>query len=272
MPLPVLFGSASVASALPLLWWAFSGRTEPRVRAAGRRARKNLALTAGTPPTDLREVVLQQSARERMVRPSVEALARRARRLTPSGEVKALERRIELGGVGWNWPIERVLAAKLVLGGAGLLLGLIRLAVAPSPQVLLLALLPAAVGYFAPDLLIYHKAQERQERIQKELADTLDQITISVEAGLAFEPAIARAARSGRGPLAEELARMLQDIQLGLPRSTALKNLLNRTDVRDLRTFVHAVVQSERYGLPIAQILRVQSSEMREKRRQRAEE
>src|SRR5712691_5916375 len=253
MPLPVLFGSASVASALPLLWWAFSGRTEPRVRAAGRRARKNLALTAGTPPTDLREVVLQQSARERVVRPSVEALARRARRLTPSGEVKALERRIELGG-------------------AGLLLGLIRLAVAPSPQVLLLALLPAAVGYFAPDLLIYHKAQERQERIQKELADTLDQITISVEAGLAFEPAIARAARSGRGPLAEELARMLQDIQLGLPRSTALKNLLNRTDVRDLRTFVHAVVQSERYGLPIAQILRVQSSEMREKRRQRAEE
>jgi tight adherence protein C len=65
---------------------------------------------------------------------------------------------------------------------------------------------------------------------------------------------------------------MLQDIQLGVPRAAALKSLLNRTDVRDLRNFVHAVLQSERYGVPIAQILRVQSSEMREKRRQRAEE
>jgi tight adherence protein C len=93
-----------------------------------------------------------------------------------------------------------------------------------------------------------------------------------VEAGLAFEPAMARASRSRRGPLADELSRTLQDIQLGVPRAVALKNLVQRTDVPDLRTFVHAIAQAEKYGVPIARILRVKSSELRSKRRQAAEE
>jgi tight adherence protein C len=274
--LSVYVGAASVVGSIPLLVWAVASRRERAAptssRRIGRRVRQNLVATAGAPITDLRQVVLQKSAHERVVKPGVAALARRARRLTPTGELKALERRIELAGAGYQWPIERVLAAKLVLGGVGLLLGLLRLAADPSLQALFVALLPTAIGYLAPDLLLYHKAQERQQRIQKELADTLDQITISVEAGLAFEPAIARAAWAGRGPLSQELSRALQDIQLGVPRSQALKSLLDRTDSPDLRTFVHAVLQSERYGIPIAQILRVQSSEMREKRRQRAEE
>jgi tight adherence protein C len=83
---------------------------------------------------------------------------------------------------------------------------------------------------------------------------------------------MARAARSGRGPLAEELRRVLQDIQVGVPRSQALDQLLQRTDVHDLRHFVIALTQAERYGVPIAQILRVQSVELREKRRAHAEE
>jgi tight adherence protein C len=130
----------------------------------------------------------------------------------------------------------------------------------------------AALGYFAPDVVLIGRAQARQQIIQRELPDVLDQITVSVEAGLGFDAALAQAGRNGKGPLAEELARTMQDVAIGVPRLKALAGLLERTDVPDLRHFVLAVKQAEQYGVPIAQVLRVQSTDLREKRRQRAEE
>ncbi len=97
-------------------------------------------------------------------------------------------------------------------------------------------------------------------------------MTVGVEAGLGFDAAMAHAARNGRGLFAAELMRTLQDIQIGLSRDAALDRLLARTDVADLRHVVFAIRQSERYGLPIANILRVQSAELREKRGAKAEE
>jgi tight adherence protein C len=104
------------------------------------------------------------------------------------------------------------------------------------------------------------------------LPDTLDQVTVCVEAGLGFEGALARAARSGSGPLADEIVRTMQDIQLGVPRKDALRRLGDRNGVEELRRFVLAVVQAEGYGVPIARVLRLQAAELREKRRQSAEE
>ncbi|MCZ7525586.1 MAG: type II secretion system F family protein [Acidimicrobiia bacterium] len=265
MPLRVYLACAAIAGAVPMLWWAVSGSR------AARAVRANLVPSQG-PVTDLRQVVLERSARERVVSPLVGGLATRARRLTPAGVVDALERRILLAGVSGTWPIERVLAAKLVLGLAGALVGLARLAVAPSAASLFLGAVAAGGGYLVPDVLLSRRASERQERIERELPDTLDQVTIGVEAGLGFEAALARAARSGHGPVAEELTRTLQDIQIGVPRTRALEAMTERTDVRDLRTFVHAVSQAERHGIPIAHVLRIQAAELREKRKQRAEE
>jgi len=262
----VLIASAAVVTSIPLFVWSIASSRQQRPR------KINPKLDADEAMTDLRQLVLQRSAKERVVRPGAEALARRARRFTPTGVVKNLEKRINLAGVAAEWPIERVLALKMILGGTGAFFGLLRVLTMPSFGSLFFAVLLAALGYFGPDLYMYQKASSRQELLKRELADTLDQITISVEAGLAFEPAMARAARSRKGPLAAELSRTLQDVQLGVPRSTALKHLVERTDVSDLRTFVHAVAQAEKYGVPIARILRVQSGELREKRRQAAEE
>ena len=262
----IVLGSAAVVVSVPLLVWSIAGARQARPK------KMNTKVDAEAAFTDLRELVLQRSARERVVRPGVAALAQRARRFTPQGMVKGLERRIHLAGADAEWPIERVLAFKMILGGAGALLGVLRLLTVPSFGSLLLAVMMTAMGYFAPDVLMSQKASKRQDILKRELADTLDQITISVEAGLGFEPAMARAARSRKGPLASELSRTLQDVQLGVPRATALKHLVERTDVADLRTFVHAVTQAEKYGVPIARILRVQSGELREKRRQAAEE
>ena len=97
-------------------------------------------------------------------------------------------------------------------------------------------------------------------------------MTIAVEAGLGFEAAMARAAQGGRGPLAEELIRTLQDMSIGRSRTDAYSALLARTDSDDLKRFVRAVQQADRYGIAVADVLRVQAGEMRIKRRQRAEE
>jgi tight adherence protein C len=130
----------------------------------------------------------------------------------------------------------------------------------------------AVAGFFAPNLYLYQKAHERAERLQRDLPDAIDLLTISVESGLGFDAAVQQVARNTEGPLAEEFSRVLREMQIGQGRADALRALGERTNVGDVRTFVGAMVQADSFGIPIAQVLRVQSAEMRVKRRQRAEE
>jgi tight adherence protein C len=266
MPLSIWLAAAAIACALPIAWWAVSAGAGAKTE----RIRSNLA--AGMEyMTDMRRVVLQQSAQDRVVRPAWTALARRARRITPAGMIDSLERRINLAGMSDAWPVDRLLAMKLLLGIGGTLFGAMLFIANPSFVRVLLLLLIAGISFMLPDAWIGHRADARQQEIERALADALDQITVCVESGLSFEAAVARVADGG-GPLADELTRLLQDIQIGIPRARALENLLARTDVADLRGFVHSFTHAERYGIPIAQVLRTQANEMREKRRQRAEE
>ena len=107
--------------------------------------------------------------------------------------------------------------------------------------------------------------------MQRGLADAIDLMTISVESGLGFDAAVQQVARNTEGPLADEFARVLREMQIGKGRAVALRALADRTNVNDLKSFVSAMVQADSFGIPIAQVLRVQSGEMRVKRRQRAE-
>jgi tight adherence protein C len=100
----------------------------------------------------------------------------------------------------------------------------------------------------------------------------MDQIMINVEAGQSFDAAVTRVSNRGTGPAAEEFRRVMQDIQFGMTRREALEHLLERTDVPELRETVQALSQAERYGVPLGQVLRVQADELRDKRKQRAEE
>jgi len=273
MASPVVLGAACVAGGIVTLGWTLaatrSGRSAPRHQRAKSKA---LLGSLNLSTTDLREAMLERSAGERLVKPGVAALANRARRLTPGGMVSSLERRIVLAGADAEWPIERVLAAKLVLSGVAGFMGLVLFLENPSPLMFLVWLFFLGMGYLGPDTLLYNKSIKRQEAIQLELADALDQITITVEAGLGFEGALDRLSRAGDSALKREFARMLREIRFGVSRKHALENLVTRTQVPDLRKFVHAVAQADVYGIPIAQVLRVQSSELRAKRRQAAEE
>ncbi|MEN8581667.1 type II secretion system F family protein [Burkholderia sp. RS01] len=194
------------------------------------------------------------------------------RRLTPAAYVLKLDHMLSLAGRPANLPLGRVLAAKPALGLAGGLLGLYISSIATTPIIKLVGLFVLFLGYFIPDLMLYSKGMERQKVMQLELANTLDQMLISVEAGLGFEGAMARAGENGKGPLAEELVRTLQDMQVGRSRRESYLALAERTNIPELRSFVQAVVQADTYGIAISRVLRVQAKVMRVKRRQRAEE
>ncbi|MFI7585160.1 type II secretion system F family protein [Kocuria sp. M1N1S27] len=172
-----------------------------------------------------------------------------------------------------DWPVSRLMAYKVYASGGAVLVGLLLLLLTNSNgMILLIVAVTVPVAYFVPELLLYSRGIERQKAIGLELADTLDQMMIAVEAGLGFESAMARAGHNGKGPLAEELVRTLQEMRVGIPRRDAYLAMEQRTDVPDLRTFTRAVIQADAYGISISTVLRTQANEMRIKRRQRAEE
>jgi tight adherence protein C len=255
VPTAVLAAAFAVALAVPVLGWALFSRPS----AATAQARDNL----------IRGIEQVGPVAERS---GPGLLARLAGGLTPGGTVARLNRLAGTAGRPADWPVSKLIAAKLVLGMVASGLGVLVVSGGPSALTVGMAVVVTVVAYFLPELLLYSRGQERQEAIQLELPDTLDQMTIAVEAGLGFEAAMARAGANGKGPLAEELVRTLQDIAVGQPRREAYLALADRTGVQDLRRFIRAVVQADQYGVSIADVLRTQAQEMRLKRRQRAEE
>jgi tight adherence protein C len=249
-----LVGALAMTSSVVLLGWALLSRPS----AAVVQTRDNL----------VRGIDLASPGERRQGR----GLVGLARGLTPSGTVARLDRLAATAGRPAAWPVAKLVAAKLVLALIAGLLGALLVAGRPSTFTVLMAVAVTVVAYHVPELLLKSRGQERQQAIALELADTLDQMTIAVEAGLGFESAMARAGRNGKGPLAEELVRTLQDIAVGQPRRDAYLALAERTGVPDLRRFIRAVVQADAYGVSIADVLRTQAQEMRLKRRQRAEE
>ncbi|GAA1889805.1 hypothetical protein GCM10009715_39530 [Paeniglutamicibacter psychrophenolicus] len=195
-----------------------------------------------------------------------------ARHLTSGSYAAKLDRLLAMAGRPASWPLDRVIVAKpitaLALGGIGILLFLAN----PVPQLFVMAVALLVLGFFLPDLLVYNQGIKRQETIQLELPNVLDQLLISVEAGLGFESAMARVAATNPGPMAQEMSRALQEMQLGRSRADAYAALAHRSSVADLKSFVRAVIQADRYGIGVVRVLKVQASQMRIKRRQRAEE
>lgn len=209
----------------------------------------------------------------RVTKPTQSWLANAARTLSGSNWAKNTAHRLDMAGNPPRWDAERILAAKSVAGiSFGAIAGGLLLASGRTLPALLWGVAFAVFGFFLPDLLIINTAQKRAQRIRKALPNSIDLLTISVESGLAFDAALAQVAQNTEGPLAEEFTRVLREIQIGSSRSSALKALADRTSVDDLRVFLNSMIQAEKLGIPIADVLRVQASEMRLKKSQRTEE
>ncbi len=256
----VLIAIGSLCLSLPLLVAAAPYSTARRVR---RRARDNLKRSTVSVSADTPEEPT------RAIRDEGPVLARR---ISPLSWVQRLEQLYAYAGRPAEWPVDRLLAGKYLLAATAAALSVLFVSTTKNPVGVLIGLGVTALAFFLPELLLKSRGQERNQQIGLELADTLDQMTIAVEAGLGFDSAMGRAARNGKGPLAEELVRTLQDIQVGQSRRQAYESLAKRTDVADLRRFIRAVIQADAYGIAIADVLRTQAGEMRLKRRMRAEE
>ena len=237
-------------------------------------SRSLAALDALGPRPEVVRREIDRPFNERVITPLVAGLGRLGRRFSPRDEPVRLRHRLELAGSPIRWDVERVLAFKVLGLGVGLVLGVaVPVAFGAGIAVTMgVAVVLTPLGYFVPDITLYQLAYNRSERIRHDLADSMDLLTISVEAGLPFDSALAQVARNTKGPLADELFRVLQEMQIGLGRIDALRALAERTNVAELRGFVTAMVQADTFGIPIANVLRVQAKELRVKRSQRAEE
>lgn len=191
--------------------------------------------------------------------------------LTPPFMIRKIERNLLLSGHPQGWSVERALLAKPVALAIGVLMAVAVISSGVPFVVRVLVVCLVVIFYFAPDLLIYNSALKRQQLIEKGLPDTLDQITISIEAGLGFEAALDKVGQTGKGPVAEEFIRVIQDMNLGMSRRDAYESLAQRTSVDDLRRFSKSIIQAEEQGVPIASVVRMQAKEMRMRRRSRAE-
>jgi tight adherence protein C len=196
------------------------------------------------------------------------------RRITGADKAERIRRRLDLAGNPHGWTVDWVLSMKVL---SAVILPLIVviygfLLSGSLPILLVVAIGAMVLGFFVPDLYLYNKASHRADQIKRSLADAVDLLTISVEAGLGFDAALQQVARNTTGPVAEEFSRVLREMQLGKSRSEALRSMGERSNVDDLNTFVGSMVQADAFGIPIAQVLRVQSGEIRVKRRQYAEE
>ena len=254
MPTTILLACVLVAGALGALSWLLVGSIQPE------RARSLANLQRGQ-----QSGVAEDNARG-------EGLQSFARRFTPPTLVAILEKQHARAGRPADWTVDRLLALKLLWVPAAAVLLILTISTRQSAVLVLLVAVTSLTIYFVPELLLMSRGQERAQRIEIELADTLDQMTIAVEAGLGFDAAMARAAVNGRGALAEEFTRTLQDIRMGRSRREAFEDLAARNQVADLRLFVRAILQADAYGISIGEVLRTQAAELRLKRKQRAEE
>lgn len=194
--------------------------------------------------------------------------------MTPKGVTAWLQRWLDYAGNPPAWPPERIMETQglgllvfAFLGGAfGFAFGF------GVSGVIICVAGGALLGFWAPFLVVYDLGVRRQQAIRRQLPDALDLLTLSVEAGLGFDAALSQVASAMPGALAREFARMLQEMQMGQRREEAMRALARRTTVTELRSIATSLVQAGQLGIPIANVLREQAREMRQKRRQRAEE
>ena len=246
MNLTLLLGTLALVSAIGMFFWGLTARPSA--------ARANLF--AGLP---------QPESPPSTTSSILHGLGQTTRRLLPKPLVDGLEVNLVQAGHPYGLDLARIIGIKVTL--AGLTAFMLLLAGRP-----IFALVAAGLLFFLPDYWVVSTRDKRQADMQAKAADTIDQMTICVEAGLGFDAALARVATTTDGPLTEELRHTISDIQAGVPRAQALRTLADRAQIVEIRQLVTALLQAQKHGVPIAETLRTQSAEMRVKRKQRLEE
>jgi tight adherence protein C len=216
---------------------------------------------------------MQAPFMERFVRPLVTQLSKVVMRMTPAGAMESTQRRLMYAGMSGQMQVSDFVGIRTLMTLVGIALA-ITFAIRTNQGVigfLILLIILGGLGYGAPLLWIRSQISSRKDQIQRALPDAIDLLTISVEAGLGFDQALARVVQKSDNGLTREFGRVIQEMRVGISRRDALRALVERCGVEDLSTFISAIIQAEQLGASVANVLRIQSAEMRVRRRQHAE-
>ena len=252
-----------------VMLWVGTGVTRAREEVADRLALYGRDQVV----TGAREDQLAKPLAQRTVGPLFLRFSSFLKRFTPAGYLEKIQHQLLLGGNPGNLDAPAFVVIKLLTTALGLFAAFYLVDFgADTLQRVVLFSMPIALGFFAPNAWLQRKVDDRRKAMLRALPDLLDLLVISVEAGLGFDSALARVIATVPGPLSEEFFRMLQETRVGVSRRDAMRHLMDRTDLDELRSFILAMIQAEAFGVTIARVLRVQADEMRVKRRQRAQE
>jgi tight adherence protein C len=223
----------------------------------------------------LEEIELSQPFSERVIIPVIRRIGEFSARFTPQKAIQDTARRLELAGNPWPIDAATFLAIRFILAVvlAGFLIAVVLISPSSNPSDNFMYIGGAAfAGFFLPHLMLTSRITRRQKEIRKAMPDALDLLTICVEAGLGFDAAMSKVSEKWENELSLAFARVIREVQLGKVRREALKDMAERLGIPEMTSFVAAIIQSEQLGVSMAKVLRIQSDQMRVKRRQRAEE
>ncbi len=228
----------------------------------------------GSRASNLTELELERGFSERIIKPAFGVLTRKLASMAPQKTLERAKQQLELAGspgrlravdfIGLRVLCGLGLGGVVFVGGQAASLGL--------GGALLMGVLMGTLGFMLPVMWLGSRISQRKQAILRSLPDALDLLTISVEAGLGFDAALAKVTEKWDNALTQEFSRALAEIRVGRLRREALRDMAERTDVPELKSFVAAVIQADQLGASIGRILHVQAAQMRMKRRQRAEE
>lgn len=255
---PQLVGSASIIAGLFVIWWAIAtGRAPAALPLTPRSTRVGAGPSLDGGRTDPRLVT---------------AIAALVRRFSSQRRIERIDLLIKQAGQPAGYSVDRMLAMKLIVASTFTFLGMAVLLAKPGTMGVLMVVVGAFGGFMVPEMLLTSRAEARRDEVQAALPDAIDQLTVTVRAGLSIDASILRVSQTVDGPLGEELRRVVQDMRIGVSRPDALKAFAARIDVPELNIFVRALVQADTLGVPISTTLMAQAEDMRERRRQRSEE
>lgn len=225
-------------------------------------------------PKTLEEMELELPFSQRVLQPLMQQMLTVFGKASPAKNAGKIKRNLEQAGNPSGLTPTSFMGVRVAVGLVGLAIGFYMTTLMGLPFLnrLLFMVLGGAVGYVFPGIWLDRKIRGRKHAILKSMPDALDLLTISVEAGLGFDLALDRVANKWDNELSKEFQRVLSDTRLGTPRRDAMRMMAERCGVEDLSNFVQAIIQAEQLGVSIGKILKVQSEQMRVRRRQRAEE
>jgi tight adherence protein C len=230
--------------------------------------------TYGSRPLSLAEMELEMPFSERVALPMIRGMSNFISRFAPQRNIEETKLKLEMAGNPNDWTTADFLGVRGILGLILAILVLVTALLVRVPTLQLVVAVAAAgfLGFELPVFWLNYKIGQRKHDIQKALPDALDLLTISVEAGLGFDAAMLKVAEKSDTELSRAFARVNAEIRVGKLRRDALRDMAHRSGVPDVTNFIAAVIQADQLGVSMAKVLRIQSEQMRIKRRQRAEE